>query len=99
MLTSTATKPEATPSSNLRHIQTADKTIFTQIDHMEEDEKEWAVKWKEKKEGRARLVRELGIPPPHAQKKKPGPRQACNGIKRQEAEPGIGKKTKVQAQS
>lgn len=44
MLTSTASKPEATPSSNLRHIQTADKTIFTQIDHMEEDEKEWAVK-------------------------------------------------------
>lgn len=44
MLTSTATKPEATPSSSLRHIQTADKTIFTQIDHMEEDGKEWAVK-------------------------------------------------------
>jgi len=44
MLASTATKPEATPSSNLRHIQTADKTIFTQIDHMEEDGKEWAVK-------------------------------------------------------
>lgn len=65
---------------------------------MEEDEKEWAVKYKEKK-GRARLVRELGIPPPHAQKKNPGPKQACNGIKRHEAEPGNGQKIKVQAQS
>lgn len=53
----------------------------------------------ERKEGRARLVRELGIPPPHAQKKKPGPRQAYNGIKRHKAEPGNGKKVKFQAQS
>lgn len=54
----------------------------------------------ERKERRTSSIgqRAWHSPSPRA-KKNPGPKQACNGIKRQEAEPGIGKKTKVQAQS
>lgn len=54
----------------------------------------------ERKERRTSSIgqRAWHSPSPRA-KKKTGPRQACNGIKRHEAEPGNGKKVKVQAQS
>lgn len=55
----------------------------------------------ERKERRTSSIgqRAWHSPSPRAKKKKPGPRQAYNGIKRQEAEPGNGQKIKVQAQS